>query len=144
MTTIVYRDGVMAADTAIFDRDCYCGEMIKIFRSPDGSLGGVAGCAGDLAIFRDWFIQTYEGVGVPHFKDEDSEGLIIRPDGSVLWVGFGGKIVPVVAPYQAIGSGFRIAMGALAAGVSASRAVEIAAGLDAHTRAPVIQLNLKD
>jgi hypothetical protein len=146
MTTVVYRDGVMAGDTAVFDRGCYCGQATKIFRNPDGTLGGMCGYMGDVALFGDWLGSgDLSGPVVPpSFKDSDSEGLIVRPDGSVFWIGFGEKIVPISGDFHAIGSGFRIAMGALAAGVTAARAVQIAADLDENTRRPIMTLNLKD
>jgi len=135
MTTICYRDGVLAADTAIFDRGCYQGETVKIFRASDGRIGGLAGCFGDSAMFRDWFAKGATGE-VPEFKDGDSEGLIVYPGGKVEWVGQKQKRIEMFAPFHALGSGFCVALGALYAGASAQRAVEIAGTLDNHTRGP--------
>lgn len=139
MTTIAFRDGVLAADTAIIDRGCYCGQAVKIFRSSDGKMGGLAGCLGDSALFRDWFLTGADGEA-PEFKDDDSEGLLVHPDGKVEWIGPGRKRFPMVAPFHCIGSGYRLALGALHAGASATRAVEIAAAVDNQTRGPFVVL----
>lgn len=143
MTTIAYRAGKMVGDTAIFDRGTYCGEAVKIFRAPDGRLGGLAGCFGDSAMFRKWFAEGAEG-DPPEFKDEESEGVIAHPDGTIEWVGHGRKRVQITAPFIAIGSGFCVAMGALHAGATAERAIEIAADLDCMSRRPLIALQHKD
>lgn len=140
MTTIAYRDGVLAADTAIFDRGVYCGAIEKIFRAPDGSLFGVAGKLGDLTRFKDWMMAG-EPDTRPEFNEEDSEALIIRLDGRVLWYGII-DFTEIVGDYHVIGSGFRVAMGAMAAGASALRAIEICCDLDDGTRRPIRQLEL--
>jgi hypothetical protein len=77
----------------------------------------------------------------PEFKDTDSEGILIHPDGKVEWIGYGGKRFEMVAPFFALGSGFRIALGALHAGASAKRAVEIAAAIDECTRGPITTID---
>lgn len=129
----------MAADTAIFDRHCYCGEVTKIYPLPDGSLFGVAGAVGDLIRFRRWMFSGREGDF--RFTDEDSEALVVDPTGQVHWWGHAdGSGVQIEGNYFAIGSGFRIAMGAMAAGASAESAVAICCNLDAHTRRPINSL----
>lgn len=136
MTTIIYRDGVMAGDTAVFDRGTYCGETRKVFRNEAGALLGVCGCMSALAQLRDWFMAGADG-DPPELKDQDSEGLLIRPDGVAEWIGAGRKRIEMAGAYFAIGSGFHVAMGALAAGAPAIRAAEIACDLDNHTRRPI-------
>lgn len=146
MTTIAYRDGILAGDQAIFDRDTYCGQTVKIHRAGCGAIGGVAGCFGDLSIFREWMnngaVLKLALTNPPEFQHLDSEALVIDTDGSVYWIGHGKRWVQQCAPFFALGSGFRIAMGALAAGASASKAVLIACDLDAYTRGPVNTLKL--
>jgi hypothetical protein len=145
MTTIAYRDGILAADRAIFDRDTYCGETLKIHRANGGEIGGVAGCFGDASTFRQW-MASLDGVdlsGPPSFEHENSEALFLTPDGRCFWIGPGKRWVQQHGPFFAIGSGFRIAMGALAAGASAEQAVKIACDLDSYTRGPVDTLKLE-
>ncbi len=136
MTTIAYRDGIMAADSKISDRGCYVGSTQKIFRADDGTIGGMAGCLGDLGIFRDWLLSGR--VGPCEFMDDSSEALFVTPDGRV-WNAFhGGRIFEITGPsYFAAGSGFRIALGAMAAGASAAEALRICCDLDSETRTPI-------
>jgi hypothetical protein len=101
----------------------------------DGRLGAVAGCLGDSYLFRRWFEEGAQG-DPPLFRDESSEGLLVTGE-IVEWVGHGGKRFSIVADFHAIGSGFRIALGAMAAGVGAEAAVKIACSMDENTRAPI-------
>lgn len=142
MTTIAYRDGVLAADTAVHDRGVYCGEVTKIYQYRDGTMGGAAGCLGDVAAMRE-FIASGGMNEPPEFKDEDSEGILIRPWGKVEWIGEKRKRIELTGEFFAIGSGFKLALGAMHAGADAIRAVEIAAHLDNHTRAPLTILRSK-
>lgn len=137
MTTIIYRDGVLIADTAVFDRGCYCGEVVKIFKRDDGTMFGVAGAIGDLARFRDWMLAGETPDAKPTFDPgNDSEAIVIRPDGSAEWWGAADTAVPIVGAYHTIGSGFLIAMGALAHGATAEEAADICADLDSRTQRP--------
>ncbi|MBX3547317.1 hypothetical protein [Chelatococcus sp.] len=142
MTTIAYRDGVLVADTAVHDRGVYCGEVIKIFQAADGTMGGLCGCLGDLAAMRD-FIAAGGMNEPPEFKDEESEGILIRPWGKVEWVGANRKRIELTGEFFAIGSGFKLAVGAMHAGADAIKAIEIAAHLDNCTRPPLTVLRAK-
>ena len=135
MTTIAYRDGILAADTAIFDRGVYCGATQKIVRAPDGTMGGGAGALGEVKAALQWIKNG--ATGDPPKLSDDSEVIVIRPDGSVWWLGSGSEWTQINAEYVAIGSGFRIALGAMAAGATAQRAIEICADLDNMTRRPI-------
>lgn len=140
MTTIIYRDGVLVADTAVFDRGCYCGQAVKIHKLPNGTMFGCAGALGDMSRFREWMGKGAPIEERPAFsQDNDSEALIVRPDGTVEWFGATDTIA-VVGDFHAIGSGFRIAMGALAHGATAEEAIAICADLDNHTRRPITVL----
>lgn len=140
MTTICYRDGVLAADTAVFDRGTYCGQMVKIAAAPDGTIGGGAGAQADVSAMVEWLRGGMSGEP-PTISDDDSEFIWVKPDGTMWWRGPRSKVTQVVADYLAIGSGFRLAMGAMAHGASARQAVEIACDLDNHTRRPIMELH---
>lgn len=136
MTTIAYRDGILAADTSVWDRGCYVGQVTKIFAAPCGLIGGVSGDLGDSVALRDWLLAGAEN-DPPEFKHDDSEGVLIHPTGKVEWAGSKRRRVEIVSDFYALGSGFRIAFGAMAAGASAVRAVEICCDLDDGTRLPI-------
>ncbi|MBO6510136.1 MAG: hypothetical protein JJ979_16935 [Roseibium sp.] len=143
MTTIVYREGTLAADSGVFDRGVQCGTVRKIAKSPSGSMGGVAGCLGDSAAFLGWLKSGAEGEP-PEFKDDESEGILVSPDGKVEWIGRGRKRFEIKADYYAIGSGFAVAMGALEAGAGATTAIRIACKLDVYTSLPFTHLHLNE
>lgn len=137
MTTICYRDGIMAADSAIFDRGCYCGDVLKLSRAADGTIGGAAGSLGVISKFAAWLDAGAIGDPPPIPPNDESEAIWVRPDNEVWWLGPGSLPTHLTGAYFAIGSGFRIAMGALAHGATALEAVEICADLDNMTRRPI-------
>jgi len=147
MTTIVFRDGVLCADTAVFDRDCYCGETEKIWRVAihlgAGRLAGLAGSFRDMQMFRQWCEDGCPDGAAPTLRYEPSEGLVINADGSHVWLGNKGEVVPWRAPYVAIGSGVHLAIGALAMGATAEQALAVACDHDAYTRRPITVLRLE-
>jgi hypothetical protein len=142
MTTIVYRDGMLSADTAVFDRGTYCGQGRKIAKAADGTIGGGAGAWGDVAALLNWLDSGAEGSPPTIANDADSEYLWVRPNGDVWWAGSGSLPTLMNVPWAVAGSGFRIAMGALAHGATAEEAVLICADLDNLTRGPVDVLRL--
>ena len=73
---------------------------------------------------------------------EDGDGLIISPSEKIfLWTG-GKHLVLVDAPFMALGSGAKVAMGAMAAGATAERAVRIACDYDIYTGGRIITLRV--
>lgn len=136
MTTIVYRNGVMAGDTAVFDRGTYCGEMRKVYKH-DGWLLGGAGAVSEMVQFRDWFLDNREGKP-PEVKADQSEFMIVSPTGVVHWCGSAQSMCEMTGTFFAIGSGFEVAVGAMAHGATALQAIEIAADLNNMTRRPII------
>lgn len=134
MTTMAFREGIMAADSAAFADDTYGGQTTKIFRTADGSLVALAGSLIYAARVEAWL------KGVTSKKPDygvDVSGILVRQDGTIWVINGDGDLAPINAPYLASGSGRVAALGALAAGASAQKAVEIACGLDAYTRGPV-------
>lgn len=142
VTTIVYRDGILASDSGVFDRGVLVARTPdKIWRNPDGSLAGFTGCFGDLAKFREWMQGGCEG-DAPDMQD-DCEGLQIMPDGTVYWYGDKARKIRQDGPFFPIGAGFRIAIGALHMGATAEQAVQICCDLDDSTAGPVYTLELE-
>ena len=146
MTTIVYKDGVLAADSLVTDRGCRMGSAKKIISSRFG-LAGAVGHLGLMQAFLNWAAtgRPADGRPVPDKTDDnDFEGLIITPAGQVLW--YGGDMVAVdmtQSEYVCLGSGFRVAMGALEMGATAEQAVRVAAKVDTSTGGPIHVLELK-
>lgn len=128
MTTIAYRDGVMAADSGAWHNSASHAWANKLARGPDGTLFGCAGSAAEAEAFLCWVRAGYEGdMPKPRAKDEDSSFIVLRvPVGGPveLLTAFGTERYD--APYFAIGSGAETALGALFVGASAERAIEAA------------------
>lgn len=134
MTTIAYRDRVLAADTAMCQGGVMVGSVVKIARRNDGDMCGAAGDAAYNAAFRDWFLGGEEG-NPPQAKQEEGifdRGVIFRKAGGIDVFEPRGKF-SVLAPYFAFGSGKEAALGAMFAGADAETAVRAAIQFDPHT-----------
>lgn len=132
MTTIVYRDGVLAADSqATVGNLIVPGGTQKLHRLRDGSVASMAGIASAGRGFIAWLDRgakgdrpTLEGTVVVH----------LTADGCIEYDEFGTNPVD---EFQAWGSGQQVATGALYAGCTAEAAVQIACLADTGTSEPV-------
>lgn len=149
MTTIVYRDGIMAADSRAYRGDSIMiGTKVKLHRICSGRRAGTLfGCTsrdvgiGDV-VFR-WFAGGMQG-GTERLKDRLAlisepgfAALAVHRDGSATFINGTGLPTRVKAPFYAIGSGEQYAFGALASGKSAVDAVLIACQFDRLSAPPV-------
>lgn len=131
MTTIVYRDGVLAGD-----RGAHLGEIRlpererKVFRLRDGRLYAYAGPMG----WGELLLRYLNKRGPkPHVTD-DFDAILIGRDGSISAYEKGDVFVRSRrCPYVARGSGARFAYAAFAGGATAVEAVRLAARLDPWT-----------
>lgn len=141
MTTIAYRDGMLAADTAMCQGGVMMGSVEKIARRADGDLCGSAGDASYNAAFTAWFLGGEEG-SPPEAKEEDrtfDRGVIFRRSGDIEIYEPRGRFA-ASAPYFAFGSGKEPALGAMFAGADAAVAVEAAIEFDPHSGGAVTVL----
>lgn len=140
MTTITYRDGVLAADSLATMGDTKAhGHYQKIRRIGD-HLVGAAGSVADSQHFVDWLKHGDENVPPPK---GNYSALIIDPRGRVREIENGSVLpVPRGAKFFAVGSGAPFALAAMYAGASAAEAVKIAAKIDTATGLPVKTLKL--
>lgn len=138
MTTICYKDGVLAADTLITVSGVAVGTATKVFRIGE-DIFAVAGRLADIAKLKTWD-------GPDSVKDM---GLL--DDSYVYWVDAGGilreiegdTILPVIhAPFHACGAGSSFAIGAMAQGASAVEAVRIASVYDLTTNSEIMSEQL--
>jgi ATP-dependent protease HslVU (ClpYQ) peptidase subunit len=140
VTTIAYRDGVLAGDTRVVSEDTVLPvRERKIFRLPDGSLIAAAGDAeqGELLLRA-----MRKGYPPPRLSgDAEVEAILIKPGGALffyesnLWL-------RQRALFYAIGTGRSYALGALAQGASAIEAVRIGIRFNAHSGGRVQSLRL--
>ena len=128
MTIIAIKNGVMVADSFVnVIGRMYSGAEPKIKRGP-GGLIGIAGSVVDLHLVGEWFARGEVATARPDdLKSDDDaiEALILRPDGSVLWMDQ--RLLPVPTTQTTVG--YKVACdfceGAMAAGLSAEDAVAL-------------------
>lgn len=144
MTTIVYRDGVLASESRLSQTNGEAGDdgyvvndtCKKIYRLRDGRLFAAAHSAED----GDRLLIALQKKQIPPALD-DVEGLLIALDGSMTL--YQGHIwLPVRGPYYALGSGARFALAALKAGATAVKAAKIGAAMDPYSGGPIQVLRL--
>lgn len=137
MTTVATDGKTVAADSRCIGSYIEPGNIQKIW-----VLGkSIVGFAGDYASGLR-FIEWVKGGCNPESRPEleDFNGLIVSASGVKL---FCEKLVAMKSPrMSAIGSGDRIAMGAMMAGASPKKAVEIAKKLDPSTGGKVMVLEV--
>jgi hypothetical protein len=78
MTTIAYRDGVLAADTLLTSSAMRNGYARKI-RERDGMLAGASGTLAQMQTFLDWFDagMTGDPPSMAFDKENCAEALVI-------------------------------------------------------------------
>ncbi len=130
MTTIAYRDGVLAADTlstANGLRDDYGPKVWK----HKGVLGAAAGTGAICLKFQDWVRNGMPG-DCPFQGTDGGNGIVVAPDGQMVCWGTNGPW-PVKQPFYTLGSGYQIALGAMEMGATAVEAVVAAMKFDTST-----------
>ena len=134
MTSITYRDGVIAADS----RMCY-GKMIdndnvnKLFKFSDGSVLAGAGHWEQILLMVDIFKSNLKKKQkkLPNLKTK-CDFIFVDPGNKQVWINTGG-FWDIEKRYYSIGSGSVFAFGALDAGADAVTALKIAKGRDTGT-----------
>lgn len=142
MTTIAYRNGILAGDSQATDDQLWQATKIHSVKTSAGTL--LVGVAGDVhsgLVFIEWLKNDQSRK--PDIANESFEAIVIAETGRVtVWnpslVGWRPD-----GRFFAIGSGAQSAMGAMHAGKSAVEAVKIACKVDPYTRGPVRSLKLR-
>jgi hypothetical protein len=147
MSTIAYKNRVMAADTRAYggSYNATPGSKTKIHELPDGSLIGAI--TSDIGQGERYVAWVRAGANVADWQGAlpDCDVMLVKPDGT-MWLAvsslhFSG---PIETTGYAIGSGAKYAIGAMACGRSAKAAVVVACDLCAHTGGYVQTLRLKN
>jgi ATP-dependent protease HslVU (ClpYQ) peptidase subunit len=150
MTTIAYKDGMMACDSCWTIGNIHVTSLSKITRLPSGALLGQAG-DNDCREMENFLSKVKTPRGLPTRKELldlrlEYAGLLVLPSKHIFKitcredpldykdeVGF----TPISRKFAATGSGNELAIGAMAAGKTAREAVAIACEFDINTRGPV-------
>lgn len=139
MTVVAASGGVMAADSGQSK-----GELqglafdSKIIRSPDGWLAGCAGDMGEIALFREWFLNGRDPTTRATVKPKDFDALMMGPDGSIWRIGE--SMVPYRVRDPAVmgeATAEAFVTGAMAYGAPPSTAIELACMECVWVRGPV-------
>jgi 20S proteasome alpha/beta subunit len=140
VTTVVYKDGVMASDSRIVEGgSIFPGKQQKVFKLPDGTLFGFCGEVSVALEMLAYMTDDDDEDNCPTWRGSDTQVIHVESP-TKLWnyEGHAGVWIPCRTPYIAIGSGAPYAYGAMAAGrVSAAEAVKIAMKFDPNSGGPV-------
>lgn len=150
MTTIAYRDGVLAADSCVTTSTEAGGSTRangeKLYRKtlPGGRevILATAGESFPALVFVDWYGTGKEPPSSLIDNECDFTVLILEAEElyeADKWC----RPERITAPFYAIGSGRKEALAAMACGKSAKKAVEIASLTDPYTRGPIVTMRLK-
>lgn len=145
MTIICYRNGIIAADTAIWSNTVICGHIRKICRGKHGHLGAGAGETSIIQDFLAWVDDGAKGDFNPGSTGEgDFVGILVDPDGLYRSINWRGRRFISGSEFVAHGAGVYIATGALAVGASAPAAVRACITYSGDCGGEVDYLSLKD
>ena len=143
MTTIAWKDGVLAADTRVTIGDVIDpSEHKKVFRLKNGALIGLSGDAGVMMrvlkqLRRD--PDDFESIDV---HKAELNAIYVSADGKVFERDSNGW-TRITAKYAATGSGYVPALVAMRMGASAREAIKIAMEFDKNTGGKVRSVRLK-
>jgi hypothetical protein len=143
VTTIAYRSGIIAADSGLVGgglRDCFTDKIVK---RADGSVAGACGAAWWMSAFLNCFLADGPLCDLP--ASDKSTGIVISPRSTfTIFETDGGNVrsFPIRAKYYAIGSGCRLALGAMFAGAHPVDAVRAAIAHDDSTHGRVVSLKV--
>ena len=133
MTTIAYKDGILAADSqTTMDHIQSSSTFSKIKKFDDGYAAFTGSCK-DISILFD-LIKGKEVEG--NTKDIDVRAIVMPNQGKPYeaYVNSLGKLYKhPINKFSAIGSGWTIAMGAMQSGASAKEAVKADIKLDIYS-----------
>lgn len=139
MTTIAYRDSIIASESRVTEKDfIWTDKQKKIWRLDDGSLFGGAGDHEGCILLLEAVKKNKKKMP----KDlEDTRGLHVWKDGSI-WLFEGFVWHQWHEPYVSIGSGKKYAIAAMKAGANAIEAVKIATECDVYSGGKIQALSL--
>lgn len=128
MTDIAYRDGIMAADTAVWGGG-NCNIVVdhrqKIKRLHDGGLFAAAGRSVDIHTTVNYLIGQGSLDGA-HPVKEDFGAIWVKPSGQIYWIEKDLIPIKMNSLFAAVGSLEAFLHGALHAGATAEEAVRLA------------------
>ncbi len=140
MTTIAANRSEMAADSqATRDSGLIVSYSDRKVRRIGGDIVACQGAEDQIAVFEEWYEDGRDPKQAPAEDLQENFAALVLTAGGRLFKWFRLCVpVEVHEPFIAIGAGDEIAMGAMAAGATPERAVEIACRLNMYTGPPVV------
>lgn len=139
MTTVCYKDGVLASDSLVTANGGVVGSARKMRVLSDGSVMAHGGILADAELVFEWVERGEKPKDKPSVDDSCFEAVRVYPDGRIVW--YSEKLVPYKyrehLGFFAFGTGEHFALGALAAGATAEEACRIACEFDVKSAGPV-------
>ena len=132
MTTIVYKDGILAADTQLTTGDIKS-RIRKIHRLPSGQVAAAAGVISDWPLFFEWLAKAENKAKAIPKLSKGFEMIVIEPDGKVGYYNSKCLYFEIDDPIYTNGSGWAFARAGLMCGLTPKKAVELASELDTGT-----------
>lgn len=149
MTTIVYKDGVLAFDSLITAGNTRVGYITKGKRIGDYLVAG-AGDPHFVAEFMDWVRHGFDAQHKPEVTEIDSEIFCVHKDNLTQVIRYDEDIFPIVYAEivenggYATGSGAQYALGAMAIGASARVGLWVAKAYDCYTGGELQSISFDD
>jgi ATP-dependent protease HslVU (ClpYQ) peptidase subunit len=158
MTTIAYKDGIMACDSKCTDDyGAFLTRTHKIYRLANGALLGTAGDADARELMELLGKSTVKRLpsrkeladtkcrfdGIMAFQNGRVFGVTIYQNDMGSETEWAGQIVEIEERMAAVGSGYQFALGAMSAGRSAAEAVTVACRYDSYSQGPVKEVAVK-
>lgn len=140
MTTIAWDGHTLVADRQMTTSGVRY-ETIKAHRLKNGSLFASCGSVDLNAAVRSWLDGECDRPVID--KDDDFDGLVIRPDRTAWTIGKKLVMVRIDSRHFATGSGRDFALAAMAMGCSAKDAVELACTMDIWSGMGITELALE-
>jgi len=148
MTTIAYRNGIIAADSRETTSDesagDYAGKCVKLLRVGDNVVA-LQGESSPGMAWLHWFREGMRDEALAQsIRDAQNDFTAVVLNKRGLWT-WDCWLVPqkVTARFYAVGSGTKAALGALHMGASAVQAVRVACKIDPWSAPPIVSMSLK-
>lgn len=128
----------MAADSRVsYDDGLYC-PGLKIIKNVDGFIVAGCGSMNAISVWLRWGEQGMPPDEQPEHLDKNSTIMVVEPNGQA-HVFEGAPVRQKLRTKKwAIGSGAHLAIGAMAMGADARKAVQVAAKFDMHTGGKIL------
>lgn len=140
MTTIVFRDGLMACDTQhTYDETKFFG--VKKIEGGQNSVMGIAGASRFAHCAFEWWrsVDENEATDVHEWHlqrqllAEDIVMLVAHKSQGIFRLDCTGRATQIHDKYAALGTGAQAALGAMAMGATAVQAIDVAIKYDLYT-----------